>query len=1107
MFFELWGANELPNIIWPERTSAYLLLIVYLVPLLYALFYYRNQTSRSIVTRLARRRWPLVVLLAVLAFVAGQVALVSFTPNNQLSPLGLAQNPVVTIAPLGSVPLLMAAALLNPIAAMLVGFSGSLGRVLWQSHQIFDLFHLPLATLLAAAWLQQNYRGRVYTALRQPLVVGTIVYFFILPFIILANFAYTPLVSNLYESVDLALSTTGATLVPLLIEGVAAGLLLSLFFLIAPTWRPRVGRLVPSPSSRSLSRRLLVNFVLVAIPILVILILAVFNLTIYISTQLIINQVAHDADTVAEQIPNYRTYRQNLLMEYSDYTPLRSANEEQVKTALSRIFRTGDLFRRVVLVDAEGEVVAFFPQDVDDVTLTPSEASLLGRALGAGVPSVTTAQTTAEEAHILSFVSPVFNDEREPVGALIGRVPEISLDSLIVGLQGSVGAGRGFIIDENEQVIAHPDKSLLRKLWSTETIQQRLINTDSAYGLAYESRSPETNARELVYIREGSDEHPWTVVITVPYVVITRLALQIGTPLTLVLISAVIAFALTLMTLSRSVTEPIQQLAHATQRIASGSLNIPVNTTGNDEIGQLGQSFEAMQRALRRRLDELSLLVNVSQHVSGSLNMNAGMPAILQGVIRGTGASGVRAVLINPSGNTPIIFYQGPANDRMPAFDRLLMNHVRLQREIFAQNRNEVKRALQLDVTISSPFYSFVAIGLFHRNRYQGLFWLAYTQPHAITATERDVVRTLANQASILVENDRLYTSASSGRRRLAAVLASTADAVIVTDSTDRILLVNPAMEEAFNLKSSDAVGADVRTVIHDDNFLQALTTHTKRVRIEVLSDSKRTFTAHAAPIIASDGQALGRVVVLHDITKLKEIDQMKSEFVSTVSHDLRGPLSFMRGYTTMLPMVGEINNKQEEYINKIITGIDQMTTLVNDLLDLGRIESGMELELGIIRFQNLLRYIATDYEQPAENAGLRLVVEAVDDLSPVQGDIGLIRQAISNLVGNAVKYAPNSGDLILRAVEEDEMVVISINDQGPGIPEEAQKRLFERFYRVKARQNASVKGSGLGLAIVRSIAERHGGDAWYETNEDGGSSFFLKFPFQPPVPTPQNED
>ncbi|MCA9930991.1 MAG: PAS domain-containing protein, partial [Anaerolineales bacterium] len=506
-------------------------------------------------------------------------------------------------------------------------------------------------------------------------------------------------------------------------------------------------------------------------------------------------------------------------------------------------------------------------------------------------------------------------------------------------------------------------------------------------------------------------------------------------------------------------------------------------------------AFSQMQRSMKKRLNELSLLLSVSHDVSTNIDLNQGMPAILRGALRGTGASGARAVVLNPSGGNPLAFGEGPAANNMAALDRRIMSKMRYTAELMLTSTDEIREALEADeADVLIP--ALLAIPLHSHKRFLGVLWFGYRQTNSVDLSERNLLHTLAGQAAVLVENAHLFATAEGGRRRLAAVLASTSDAVIVTDPTERVLLINPAMEHIFNLKAGNVANRPVTSVIDVKPLVEALTSSSDYTHnLEVPVEDGRIFYASISRITSREGQVFGRVAVLRDITYLKEIDEMKSDFVSTVSHDLRNPLTFMRGYMTMLPMVGEINDKQQEYVDKILTGIDQMTKMVDDLLDLSRIEAGIDFEQDEIEINPLLSDIADEYWQHAHFAGLKIAVDVSPDVTKVRGDQALIRQAITNLVGNGIKYAPKSGELLLKASRQNSKVIISVHDNGPGIPEDAQIRLFEKFYRVKQPGTERVKGTGLGLAIVKTIAERHGGSARCHSKVGEGSTFFIELP------------
>ena len=819
------------------------------------------------------------------------------------------------------------------------------------------------------------------------------------------------------------------------------------------------------------------------------------------STRLVVNQMAYNATVVAEEIPQFVNQLDAQLTLFEDDQAALLSEDTAVSTnALAELYRRNPTYQQLLLVNELGEIITVFPGEETTIELSQAEANAMVSAFIPNAKAVALANMPTPE-QVLSMIVPVRDADGTAV-VLIGRLANFSLDDLLVGLQGTVGGGTGFLVNEQAQVIAHPQSAFLRTDWPSAEDELRSLWFLGLGGMeageAYRGWLQGSRTRDLIFTKTVA-EPGWTVVTAVPYEIVLGQALRIGWPLLLVLILGTVLFYTNVALLGRDITQPINKIVAASKTMAAGgSWSATELEQREDEIGELNQAFIQMQRATRKQLNDLSLLLGTSHDVSTSIDLTQGIPAILRGALRGTGAAGARAVVLNPSGGAPLSFGEGPAASGMKELDRPIMTRLRHMQELMLATPNQIRAALELDREAEPSVPALVAIPLYSHDRFQGILWLGYRQAHSYDISERNLLVTLASQTAVLVENARLYAIAEGGRRRLAAVLASTTDAVIVTDQTERILLINRAAERIFNLNASKVVGRPVAKVIEPAKLVEALTgqdEYTRNLELPLAND--KTYYASASTIISNEGQVFGRVAVLRDITHLKEIDEMKSDFVATVSHDLRSPLTYMRGYATMVPMVDELSPKQHEYLDKILVGIDQMSLLVDDLLDLGRIEAGVDLAQERIDVKPLLEGIAEEYWQHAHLAGIKLHVDIANDISTITGDGSLIRQAITNLIGNGIKYAPNSGAMWLRAEQKSDELVLSVQDGGPGIPKQDQLRLFEKFYRVKQRGTEKVKGSGLGLAIVRSIAERHGGRAWCDSQQGEGCTFAISLPTQ----------
>ncbi|NWF64703.1 MAG: PAS-domain containing protein [Chloroflexi bacterium] len=328
-------------------------------------------------------------------------------------------------------------------------------------------------------------------------------------------------------------------------------------------------------------------------------------------------------------------------------------------------------------------------------------------------------------------------------------------------------------------------------------------------------------------------------------------------------------------------------------------------------------------------------------------------------------------------------------------------------------------------------------------------------------------------------------------RNKLEAIISNIQDGVIVLDDHQQILLVNQTVYDIFDLEKESLVGKKIREVIANAD-LSALIDRARNGTLkyhEINFDDGRVFNAQYTPL-----PRIGSAVTMQDISYLKEIDRLKNDFVHTVSHDLRSPLTAILGYMELIERTGPLNESQLEFIERLRASVQHMTGLVNELLDLGRLEAGFDTRREMVYLDTILQYSLAVFDNQVRRKNIQLTSDVAGDLKPLRANPIRIRQMIDNLIGNAVKYTPPNGMVKISMAMQENQLILRVTDSGPGIPTEEQNRIFEKFFRASNRP-AGVEGTGLGLAIVKSIVEAHQGRVWVESKVGTGSTFVVILP------------
>jgi signal transduction histidine kinase len=239
----------------------------------------------------------------------------------------------------------------------------------------------------------------------------------------------------------------------------------------------------------------------------------------------------------------------------------------------------------------------------------------------------------------------------------------------------------------------------------------------------------------------------------------------------------------------------------------------------------------------------------------------------------------------------------------------------------------------------------------------------------------------------------------------------------------------------------------------------------------------------------------MGRAIIMQEVTQFKALKELKSEFVSTVSHDLRTPLLALRGYTEMLSKVGPLTDKQQLFSERISGGIDKMMALVDNLLDLSKIEAAVALELNSVDLGALTRQVVSEFQEQASRKQQQLIYHAPAHPALVNGDELRLAQVLANLLANAIKYTPERGQIALLIHVDKGQVLVKVEDNGLGIPAAALPFVFDKFLRVTQGDQLQTSGTGLGLALCKLIVEKHGGSIWAESEPKRGSLFAFTLP------------
>ncbi len=355
--------------------------------------------------------------------------------------------------------------------------------------------------------------------------------------------------------------------------------------------------------------------------------------------------------------------------------------------------------------------------------------------------------------------------------------------------------------------------------------------------------------------------------------------------------------------------------------------------------------------------------------------------------------------------------------------------------------------------------------------------------------------------------------------KKMTAIVNSIAEGLILLDSSDRVLHINPAAERLLNL-SVDNIDKDITEIIQNDELLHIFEDNQRQISLNkpteqipskyeetsftsevtlIHHDEKLVLRIIASPFLDEYGLTLGTVYLFEDITREKEIDQMKSDFISLVSHELRTPLTSIIGFVSFIldGKAGAINDRQRNSLARVQRQSKRLAALINDLLDISRIESGrIQMEQESISLLEIVTQRLEEIRPQADEKSIRLALTAPESVPTILGDEARMGQVFTNLIGNAIKFTPDNGEVSVKIEVDGNLLHVEVIDTGPGIRAEERQKIFDKFYQLSDISTRQQGGSGLGLSITKSIVEAHGGKLWIDDGNQGkGSNFQFVLP------------
>ncbi|MBN1310988.1 MAG: GAF domain-containing protein [Anaerolineae bacterium] len=541
-----------------------------------------------------------------------------------------------------------------------------------------------------------------------------------------------------------------------------------------------------------------------------------------------------------------------------------------------------------------------------------------------------------------------------------------------------------------------------------------------------------------------------------------------------------------------------------------------MSAQSHESVGVVERLTEQNQRLaeeVKRRIDQLAAINSVATVVGQSLDLEVTLQSALSAVMDVINVEATGISLIDGENKELVLRAQrGWKRDFVKMGMRIPMGHG-LSWYVIENDELVVTGDVSQDPRIKHQAFQeegiqAQALAPMHaRGRVIGILSALSYEQYIFTEEELSVLCAIADQVGVALDNACLFSDVVSNENHLRAILDCTADIILAVDMDYNVCSFNHAAESFFGLEAGHVIGCQFEQIRLPEPLVRGLSEATQRQDRTSLAfefncegpAGDHVLSSSISPVLDAGGMSQGWVAVMGDITHLHALDQLKTQVIQTAAHDLRSPLAAIRGAISLLhDAFGKPDEKQEKVFRVAFDGLSQTQQLIDNLLNIERIESGLVIDQHV-ELGRLAKRVMEDQRVAAARREQKLEVDISTRLPMIYGSDIWLERAIANYVGNAIKYTPHGGTIRLVVWREKGEVLLEVEDNGPGIPLEAQNRLFERFYRVpQSAENDMMQGSGLGLAIVKLVIAQHGGRVYVRSQPGKGSTFGFALPTIP---------